>query len=75
MNNLHLLVAIFSMIVAVAIASLHYGNFPSCCFANFFSACFPSDIRAKSSFSQDDAAALAKHEDWREILEKIPGFL
>ena len=62
-------------IVAVAISSLQYENFPSCCFVNFLSACFPSDIRAKSSFSQDDAAALAKHEDWRDVLKKIPDFL
>ncbi|XP_078367192.1 uncharacterized protein LOC144651173 [Oculina patagonica] len=38
-------------------------------------ACFPTDVRAKSSFTQDDAAALEKYDDWRSILKKIPNFL
>lgn len=50
-------------------------DFASFCLFNFLSACFPTDIRAKSSFSQDDATALAKYEDWRAILKKIPKFL
>ncbi|XP_078351115.1 uncharacterized protein LOC144635871 [Oculina patagonica] len=38
-------------------------------------ACFPTDVRAKSSFTQYDAAALEKYDDWRAILKKIPNFL
>ena len=41
----------------------------------FVPASFPTDVKAKSSFTQDDAAALAEYEDWQTILKKIPGFL
>ncbi|KAJ7378114.1 hypothetical protein OS493_024779 [Desmophyllum pertusum] len=38
-------------------------------------ACFPAtDVIAQSSFSQDDAAALA-HFNWEKILQKLPHFL
>ncbi|XP_078367181.1 uncharacterized protein LOC144651163 [Oculina patagonica] len=38
-------------------------------------ACFPTDVRAKSSFTQDDAAALEKYDDWRSMLKWLPKFV